>query len=88
MSAAQRDQQTLGARITQHRHIGTQRFTERTFERVWILSQGCACGSRCGQKLFTLGAIAGLDWELGVHVCLLLIFWPACWQRPYRNSCL
>ncbi|MNM60395.1 hypothetical protein D3C81_716740 [compost metagenome] len=86
VSAAQRDQQPLGARITQHRHIGTQGFAERSFERVWILRQRCACRGRGGQELFTLGAIAGLGGELGLHVCLLLIFRPACWQRPYRKS--
>ncbi|MNI40371.1 hypothetical protein D3C73_945920 [compost metagenome] len=86
VGAAQRDQQALGARITQYRHIRAKGLTKRPLERVWILRQRCACRGRGGQELFTLGAIAGLGGELGLHVCLLLIFRPACWQRPYRKS--
>ncbi|MNU02637.1 hypothetical protein D3C72_2464060 [compost metagenome] len=71
MGAAQRDQQPLGARITQHRHIGAQLFAERSCERVWILCQRCTCGSRCRLELFALSAITRLGGELGLHVCLL-----------------
>ncbi|MDT4870895.1 hypothetical protein FQZ97_1059940 [compost metagenome] len=74
MSPTQRYQQALGGRITEHRHIGAQRLPERSFERVRILGQ-CRAGRLRGcQKLFTLSAIARLCGEVGLHVCLLLIF--------------
>ncbi|MNL19095.1 hypothetical protein D3C87_1402770 [compost metagenome] len=74
MGAAQRDQQAFGARIAKHRDIGAQGLAERPFERVRILSQCRPGRSRRRKELFTLGAVARLGRELGLHICLLLIF--------------
>jgi len=86
MSATQRNQQTLRPRITQHGHIGAQRLTERPFEWMRVLGQRRTGRGRGGQELITLGAVTWLGGELGLHVCLLLIFWPVCCPRPYRKS--
>ncbi|MNT52997.1 hypothetical protein D3C72_1900590 [compost metagenome] len=50
-----------------------------------ILGQRRASIGRSREKLFALGAIAGLGWELGLHVCLLLIFWLPGANDPTEN---
>ncbi|MNN55328.1 hypothetical protein D3C81_1701990 [compost metagenome] len=85
MGTAQRDEQPLGRWISQHRDIGAQGFAERPLERMGILSQRRASIGRSRQKLFALGAIAGLGWELSLHVCLLLIFCLPDADDPTEN---